>query len=60
MPKGSEPALKWKDWTGPHYCDVCKRKLTLEQVGEHRTYRDKTGAISEQFLWCIDHRGGRE
>lgn len=60
MAKGSEPAITWKTWKGPRECDVCGIRLTIEQVGEHRTYVDEEGRVTKRVIWCVDHRGGRE
>lgn len=58
MAKGSAPALKWSDWSGPRECAVCGEKLTLERVGEFRTYYQNGKAV-KQVLWCVEHRGGK-
>jgi hypothetical protein len=56
--KGSEQ-LAWKQFPGvPHICDVCRRKLRIQDVGEIRTYWE--GKQKRTVFWCVEHRGGHE
>jgi hypothetical protein len=55
--KGSEQ-LAWKQYPGvDHVCDVCKRTLRVQDVGEIRTYWE--GKQKRTVFWCVEHRGGR-
>lgn len=52
-------AMAWKLFPGvPRVCDLCKRKLRIQDVGEHRTYREDSRTVRTVF-WCKEHRGGR-
>lgn len=55
---GSEKMM-WRLFEGlPRICDFCKRPLRIQDVGEHRTFRENSKEIRTVF-WCVDHRGGR-
>lgn len=58
MAVGSEK-MAWLLFPGvERVCDLCKRPLRIQDVGEHRTFRENSKEIKTVF-WCVDHRGGR-
>lgn len=58
MAVGSEKMM-WRLFEGvPHVCDLCGKKLRIQDVGEHRTYRENSKELKTVF-WCKAHRGGR-
>lgn len=59
MAQGSEQ-FSWRGWwPWERVCSFCGRELRVKDVGEVRTNIGPDGAVSERFLWCVDHRGGR-
>ena len=58
MAAGSEQ-FAWKQFPGvERICDLCKRELRIQDVGEIRTYWNENPR--RIVFWCVDHRGGHE